>query len=195
MFDQFEEIFTLQKNERTRNDFFDQLADLLNGITPAYISNSISHNTNKTCIDQQITLDNLDSLILDSNEEEEEESHQSTYIQEDCFHIVIVLREDYLAYLEQYTKYIPVMKSNRYALKPINEEQAKEIIMMPREGMVDEEVAHLIIGKVIGDENYTFGDNPGIEVDSAVLSLYLSELFKARTGDKITSELVKQRGG
>lgn len=195
VFDQFEEIFTLQKDERTRNDFFDQLADLLNGITPAYILNSFSLNTNKTCTEQQITLDNLDSIIFESDEEEEDESYQSTYIQEDCFHIVFVLREDYLAYLERYTKYIPVMKFNRYALQPINEEQAKDIIMMPREGMVDEDVARLIIERITNRKDFKFGNEPEIEVDSAVLSLYLSELYNAKSGKIITKELVEEKGG
>lgn len=171
VFDQFEEIFTLQKVESTRKDFFNQLADLLNGVTPAYIADSLIDDKKLGYI------------------------HKKSYLHEDRFHIVITLREDYLSYLERYTKYIPVMKSNRYALQPINEEQAKEIIMKPNEGLVDEDVAHLIIEKVTGFTDFSFDDNPDIEVDSAVLSLYLSELFETKAGDRITSQLVEQRGG
>ena len=38
VFDQFEEIFTLEKNVHRVADFFSQLADLLNGIMPEYLS-------------------------------------------------------------------------------------------------------------------------------------------------------------
>ena len=37
IFDQFEEIFTLQKNGNLINDFFDELANLLNNVCPNYL--------------------------------------------------------------------------------------------------------------------------------------------------------------
>ena len=195
VFDQFEEIFTLQKDESVKKEFFDHLADLLNGIPPTYISDFIiPQTTERGSKEKHITLDNINELVMDE-EDEDDYSPYSSYVQEDYFHIVITLREDYLADLERYTRYIPTMKFNRYALQPINEEQAKDIIMKPREGLVDADVARLIIEKITDRKDFEFGDSPEIEVDSAVLSLFLSELFEAKTGDTISAKLVKEKGG
>lgn len=191
VFDQFEEIFTLQKNEKVKEDFFRQLADLLNGITPAYVTDSMASQDEDKAM-EQITLDDLDSLVLDDDKGEQQEPRTS-YLLDDRFHIVITLREDFLSYLERYTKYIPVMRSNRYALQPINEEQAKDIIMMPIDKLVDQDVAKLIIQKVTGRTDFELGDQPEIEVDAAVLSLYLSRLYmKKGKQPTITTQLVSQ---
>lgn len=188
--DQFEEIFTLQKDEKKKLAFFAELADLLNGVTPKYIvdAQSTSTSTEKKTKKGGFVLD-----LGTSNEDEAEDD----YINESLFNMVFVIREDFLSYMERYTKFIPVMKTNRYALLPLNEEQAADIIMKPQPGLVSKEVAKLIIQKVTGRTDFELEGTPEIEVDAAVLSLFLSGLYRKKEEQglqTITAELVNQAG-
>ena len=188
VFDQFEEIFTLQRNEKNKLEFFEQLGDLLNEVRPQYLS---SPDTSTEVVPSDKPLDELD---LDSLFQGGEAA--SDYLEHPAYHMVFALREDFLSYLERYTSFIPVMKHNRFSLQPINEEQAADIIMKPRPGLVDEEVAAQIIRKVTGRSDFTLDGIPELEVDSAVLSLYLSRLFEKKSpdADVISGELVDQFG-
>ena len=192
VFDQFEEIFTLQKNENKKRAFFDELADLLNDVTPLYIVNANnSQNLTKDSKVKEVE-GRLDDLDIDIDIEKAATDKASKYLKKIDYHVVFTLREDFLSFLERYTKFIPVMKSNRYALLPLNEEQAAEIITKPKPGLVSVDVAKLIIEKVTKRTDFTLGDAPEIEVDAAILSLYLSRLY-VRKGNKketITAELV-----
>ena len=145
VFDQFEEIFTLQHNENKKKKFFSELADLLNEVTPQYI---INHKNAENLSRSNTTTAKGTDFVLDLGTSETDDT--DNYIVESRFNIVFTIREDFLSYLERYTKFIPVMKSNRYALLPINEEQAADIITKPCEGLVSKEVAELIIQKVTG---------------------------------------------
>ena len=185
--DQFEEFFTLQHNESKKKAFFSELADLLNEVTPNYIIN----NETKIRKENQPKSEAL-GFVLDLGQNETE--NKVEYVKDSLFNIVFTIREDFLSYLERYTKFIPVMKSNRYALLPLNEEQAKDVIMKPIPGLVDVNVARLIIQKVTGNTDFNLEDTPEIDVDAAVLSLYLSRLY-IKKGDReniITAELVDQ---
>ena len=190
--DQFEEIFTLQHDEKKKLSFFSELADLLNEITPDYIAKSLSVQTDSAPIIPKLN-DNGFSLDFGVTNDSDEDKIKK-YVSDSLFNIVFTIREDFLSYLERYTKYIPVMKSNRYALLPINEEQAKDIIMRPVEGLVDIDVAKLIIEKVTGRTDFKLGDDPEIEVDAAVLSLFLSRIFIKKKEDEstITAALVNE---
>ena len=200
VFDQFEEIFTLQRDEHRKLAFFEELADLLNDVTPQYITRSLAQkrsNTSKGNEDDKKLVHTLDDINLDFiDSATTQPSDENTYLTKEDFHMVFVLREDFLSYLERYTIYIPVMKSNRFALLPLNEEQAAEIICQPRPGLVDTNVAELIIRKVTGRQDFTLDGIAEIEVDAAMLSLYLSRLYDKRpTPDSpITAELVDQFG-
>lgn len=186
--DQFEEIFTLQQNENKKKAFFSELADLLNEVIPQYIINA--NNDGSQSKDQEPASTNS-AFVLDLGSNEAEETEE--YLSESLFNIVFTIREDFLSYLERYTRFIPVMKSNRYALLPLNEEQAKDIIMKPMSGLVNIDVAKLIIEKVTGRTDFSLGDAPEIEVDAAVLSLYLSRLFiKKGASSEITATLVDE---
>lgn len=187
--DQFEEIFTLQHDEKKKETFFSELADLLNEVMPNYIANNVNSKVEKKA----------PNLILNENDFAfdfgvGENGKRKEYLSESLFNIVFTIREDFLSYLERYTKFIPVMKSNRYALLPISEEQAKDIIMKPVDGLVDIEVAKLIIQKVSGRTDFELGDAPEIEVDAAILSLYLSRLYtkKGEKNPTITAALVNE---
>ena len=189
VFDQFEEIFTLEKDHHRVIDFFSEVADLLNGVMPDYLTaDGLTENTVESA--------SVNRKLLFRGLRERQRSNTQEYIQEDLFRIVFTLREDYLSYLERNTTHIPSLKLNRYCLLPINEEQAATIIMEPRQGLVDLEVAKLIIEKVTGEKDFELDGRPAIFVDSAILSLYLSRLYDMlpEGEEKITAQLVNQFG-
>lgn len=175
--DQFEEIFTLGRNQQQVKDFFEELADLLNDIKPAYLQ------TTSEQVDQDSSgslFDNLNIQISDDR-----------YEQEMPFHLVFVLREDYLSYLERYSLRIPPLKQNRFGLLPITYLQAMEIITKPREGLVTNEVADSIIRHIVTENDIT-DETP---VDSAILSLFLNRLYeKKNDASAITRQLVNEYG-
>ncbi|MCM1066749.1 MAG: hypothetical protein NC418_04135 [Muribaculaceae bacterium] len=169
VFDQFEEIFTLATDRRKVQVFFRQLADLINNVMPD-VTSTAGHSVQETVLEQpagnffDLNLGALGGASL-------------AYRPEADYHLVFTLREDFLSYLERNTTDIPALKNNRYCLAPINEEQAAEIIMRPRPGLVSPAVAHLIIEKVTGEADFKLDGIPEIQVDSAILSLYLSRLY------------------
>lgn len=193
IFDQFEEIFTLQTDESAKKKFFSELADLLNDIMPSYLHQTI--NPTDTPQNKIIVTDggNLGDLFNTLNLGAE--NNIPEYISDNEIHLVFTIREDFLSEFEYYTSGIPSLKQNRYGLRPINEEQAAQIIMRPMPGLIDEKVAKLIIEKVTGRTDFILDGIPEIEVDSAVLSLYLNRLFDAKQENTITSELVEIKGG
>lgn len=186
--DQFEEIFTLEKNVLRVSAFFAQVADLLNGIVPEYLT---SDDPAETPAEVTVPKENIFISLREKHRQQE-----APYLKTDEFRIIFSLREDYLSYLEQNTTRIPSMKLNRYCLLPINEEQAATIIMEPRPGLVSQDVAYLIIKKVTGETDFQLDGHPSLFVDSAILSLYLSRLYdKMPEGsDCITAELVDRFG-
>jgi len=193
VFDQFEEIFTLQKNEKKKRAFFDELADLLNDVMPLYIVNANKREETGSQHDAVEVSDSLADLDIDLDLDDVITESSTRYLQKIDYHIVFTIREDFLSYLERYSAYIPVMKTNRYALLPINEEQASDIIMKPQPGLVSKDVAELIIQKVTGQHDFKLDGIPEIEVDAAVLSLYLSRLYiKKGEAKTITASLVNQ---
>ena len=169
--DQFEEIFTLQSDRRVRDSFFSQLADLINNVMPEGLSDSLKSENPTSEGDYEEVGEGLD-LGLDSLS-----TADSLYLQGSEFHLVFTLREDFLSALERNTTDIPELRNNRYSLQPINEEQAAEIIMRPRPGLISTEVARLIISRVTGENDFELDGIPEIQVDSAILSLYLSCIY------------------
>lgn len=196
MFDQFEEIFTLQKNDKKIKSFFDEFAGLINNIPPheltarkteeSEVENVVEKSINSTLITKIRTKGGA------SNQ------HRNDYITDSLFHFVISIREDFLSHLERNITHIPLLKHNRYCLQPLNEECASEIIMKPCPGLISVEVAKEIISKVTGAkyESFEIDNNPELEVDSAILSLFLSELYKKKEKEatRITREDVIKQG-
>lgn len=175
--DQFEEIFTLTKNAQVVRAFFDELADLFNDMMPDYLQ---LHGALQKAKETGSIFDDLQ--IIPSN---------SRFASEMSYHIVFVLREDYLSNLERYTAHIPALKQNRYGLLPITYRQAMEIITKPCEGLVSTEVADAIIRHITPDQDI----NDETPIDSAILSLYLSRLFeKKKDAPFISMQLVKEHG-
>lgn len=192
IFDQFEEIFTLQPNENKKRCFFAQMADVLNGIMPNELQSISSKNISSQEL-ISINNDNVDDLFDDIDLGVKNDLPE--YITDNDIHFVFTIREDFLSEFEYYTASIPSLKQNRYGLRPINEEQASQIILRPQPGLISLKVAKLIIEKVTGRSDFELDGIPEIEVDSAVLSLYLNRLYEASDSTEITSELVEQKGG
>jgi hypothetical protein len=192
IFDQFEEIFTLQNNENTKRNFFAELADFLNDVKPlALQKENIEEVPDKT----EINLSDdksFDSLLASLDLVSPIQSDD--YVMDNDVHMVLTIREDFLSELEYYAASIPSLKQNRYGLRPINDEQAAQIILRPRPGLISKDVAKLIIEKVTGRSDFQIDDIPEIEVDSAVLSLYLNRLYDANQDEIITAKLVEEKG-
>ncbi len=186
IFDQFEEIFTIEKNKEKIYDFFNELADLLNGITPRYIielQNDIEVKTNEQRVDGYGIINMPDIPDCAPN-----------YLKTSDFRIVITLRDDCLSCLEQYIKNIPSLKQDIYFLQPIDGDEALSVIMKPRPGLINEEVALKIISTINEDSEINRNNLKDVYVDSAILSLCLSQLFinKPIQEECITLSLVEQ---
>lgn len=193
IFDQFEEIFTLQATETVKKHFFAELADLLNNVVPAELQREAiqpaEHQEVVTVTDTTNLDDILGGIDLGGIDDAPE------YVTDNETHFVFTIREDFISEFEYYTSAIPSFKRNRYGLRPINEEQAAQIILRPVPGLISRDVARLIIEKVTGRTDFELDGLPEIEVDSAVLSLYLNRLYEASGGNTITARLVEQKGG
>lgn len=193
IFDQFEEIFTLQDDAQKKKTFFSHLADLLNDIMPDELQQKVempSDAQEEIIVGEDNDYDNIfNDLNLGV------ENNLPEYVTDNDIHFVFTIREDFLSEFEYYSAAIPSLKQNRYGLRPINEEQAAQIILRPVPELIDESVAKLIIEKITGKKDFKIDGLPEIEVDSAVLSLYLNRLYEAKEGKTITRELVEQKGG
>lgn len=196
LLDQFEEIFTLEVDAKRVNAFFEELADLLNEVKPEYLSQTYTEeptaeSTDATDVSSNSTPGSRNVFSRIANKRR---GNAPEYLDKSDFHIVITLREDFLSFLERHTTYIPVMKQNRFALLPLNEEQARKIIMEPIEELIQKDVAKEIIQKVTGREDFDLDGIPEIEVDAALLSLYMEQLFERKedAASNISSELVVQ---
>jgi len=170
--DQFEEIFTLtdaRKGKEHVQTFFSQLADLCEDWIPEYIRTHIS--------------DNIVDYPVAAN-----------------YRCIISLREDFLARLEEQTLKYPSFRLNRFSLQPLNEEQALEVITQPIPGLISDNVAGKIIEKVtnrIYKKDFNLHDNPEIDVEPALLSLFCDELNNLRLKrglSKISEDIIDQFG-
>lgn len=188
VFDQFEEIFTLETNKGKINRFFRQLADLINNVMPENLSEEslVIENTDDKSAQENGMLD----LGLDTFRQ-----MSYSYKSKSDYHLVFTLREDFLFYLERNTTNIPALKNNRYCLQSISDEQAAEIIMQPRPGLVSASVAELIIKKVTGETDSGAAGIPDHQIEPAILSLFLSRLYDKMVAEGqtiITTELVEE---
>lgn len=170
--DQFEEIFTLtdaRKGKEHVQTFFSQLADLCEDWIPDYIRTHIS--------------DNIVDYPVAAN-----------------YRCIISLREDFLARLEEQTLKYPSFRLNRFSLQPLNEEQALEVITQPIPGLISDNVAGKIIEKVtnrIYKNDFNLHDNPEIDVEPALLSLFCDELNNLRLKrglSRISEDIIDQFG-
>lgn len=194
IFDQFEEVFTLQEQKEKRELFFKEVADILNNIKPRELcaeetrlpSATVNDNAGKEPSDDDI-FSQIEQLNL------EECISSSSYI-DNCVHFLFALREDYLSDFEFYTQNIPALKHHRYSFRPIEENQALEIIMNPQKGLVSESVAKQIVAKISKTSDGESSSSSGI--DTAILSLFLSQLYQRlpENATSITTDMLDKFG-
>lgn len=167
--DQFEEIFTKNEDPGQVTRFFEAI-------------NSLQYNTPPTHI----------SEALEGRHEYIEFNDVAQ------FRMVFVMREDFLARLEDYSIDIPALRRNRRGIKRMDGLQALEVILKPRPGIVSREVAFQILGKVVGKEVHdSEAALSRLSVDTSILSLFCSELYQKASeanADVIAQEIVGEFG-
>lgn len=199
IFDQFEEIFNPQNNAAIKGRFFKELGDVLNNVMPKglieeYPVETINSQSSTTKLESVSGFadmaDLFSSLAVNVN------NSASKYIEDNEIHFVFTLREDFLSEFEYHTSKIPSLKQHRYGLRPLNQKQAAEVILKPRPELVDEGVAKLIIETVTNRIDFSLGDEPEIDVDAAVLSLFLNQIYDKRAAieSSISVDLVRTFG-
>lgn len=129
IFDQFEEIFTLQHNQQVRAEFFEEIADLINNVRPHAVSKSnnasepfSTHEVESSSVEFD-SFDNIDLSLSDAQITE--------YVDDNNIHILFSLRDDFLSEFEYYTSVIPSLKQHRYGLRPLKDKDAYDIIVKP----------------------------------------------------------------
>ena len=167
--DQFEEIFTNNDSEETIRDFFE-------------VINSLQYNNPPTNTSSYLT---KYEKYVDYNDVAQ-------------LRIVLIMREDFLARLEDYSFNIPALRKNRRGIKRMNGLQALEVIQKPMPAIVTRNVAIHMLGKVTGKiTKDSPQDLARLSVDTSILSLFCSELYqKAVLAQQsiLTEELVGQFG-
>ncbi|OQW42186.1 MAG: hypothetical protein A4S08_01955 [Proteobacteria bacterium SG_bin4] len=157
VFDQFEEIFTLGAFRRAdeAKAFLEAIADVAEGRAPDAVKAR------------------LDSLPAEA-------ARRFDFNRQAC-HVLLSLREDYLAYLEDMRPRMPSM-TNRMRLRPLNGIQALTVVCKPGGDLVTAVVAGQIVTAVVGARQRQRPAEDQ-EVDPALLSLLCRELNKRRIKD------------
>lgn len=166
--DQFEELFTKNDDTYKISSFFEML-------------NAIQYDTPPTQTKELL-------------------ENSSGYFELKCntSRIVFIIREDFLARLEDYSYGIAVLRRNRIGIKQMNGHQALEVILKPIPGLVTREGAIKILSKVSGKEVIDSDRSLGrISIDTSILSLFCSELYQRaveENSDIITSKIIDEFG-
>lgn len=195
VFDQFEEIFTLGRNERRqaiRRTFLRDLADCVENRLPAEILTEMNRG-------RQAEGSRFANLDLDRQD----------------YRIVLSLREDYLAELHDLSELMPSVHENETRLVPLNGWQALDAVSIPGENLIDPVVAREVVEIVAATRRGEAGPNGAdanevdsaeideakLEVDPALLSMVCRELNierqrrnQAKITPQIVDDLLKHKG-
>jgi hypothetical protein len=170
VFDQFEEAFTIGKDQRQASDFLGQLADLAENRVPLVVEQRVTQSTERVAVD----------------------AGAPTY------KIVLSLREDFVSRLDQLRPILPAIMRNRMGLLPLDGTRALQVIVNSGKPWVSEAVAEDIVAALAGETGASQGAVAQAEIEPAYLSVMCHELFRRMVElghDTITSELVaKERG-
>ena len=152
--DQFEEIFTKNEDTKVISDFF-------------YSINAIQFDTPPPSTKEILDCSNAYLELTGNNSR-----------------MVFIIREDFLARLEDYAYGIAALRRNRIGVKRMNGLQALEVIMNPMPGLVTREGAMKILSKVSGkDINDSIYHLERLSIDTSILSLFCSELYQRACDD------------
>ncbi|WGK64211.1 nSTAND1 domain-containing NTPase [Croceiramulus getboli] len=159
LFDQFEELFTQGKNNDHVKDFVRELGDLAQNRIPASVKTKYKKQ-GKTV--------------------------PSRYSKQN-YHIVLSLREDYLARLDELKNHIPSIMNNGFRVVQMTISQALEAAIKPGKGLIDEPVAIEIIKKLPDVSQADFdvlnekgSDKQALKVEPFLLSLICDQLNEVR---------------
>jgi hypothetical protein len=170
VFDQFEEVFTLGRDNPARgveiNEIIGELADLIEGHCPETVKSRLDQYPEKA---QQYAF-----------------SHHP-------YKLVFSLREDFLADFEGLRRQIPSVIHNRLRLRRMHGDQALQVITKAGGHLVDTDVALAIVNFVAAARAGESGVLQELDIDPALLSLFCHELneTRIRTGaPEITAALL-----
>ncbi|MBV9488440.1 MAG: hypothetical protein JO069_01780, partial [Verrucomicrobia bacterium] len=154
IFDQFEEVFTLGRNEPEAARFVEQLADLAENRMPQSLQRRIDASGERLPFD----------------------AHAQNY------KVVLSLREDFVPKLDSLRPVMPAVMRNRFALEPLSRANALAVIGRAGGQWVSEAVAGQIVSAVAGegetDEQPAAVYNRSTDIEPAYLSVMCHELFR-----------------
>jgi WD40 repeat protein len=169
VFDQFEELFSHGRGEESASRitaFFAELGDLIENRIPAGLRKSFEENPKRM---KEFDFQRQDHRVL------------------------LSLREDYLARLEELRSVLPAILDNRMRLTRMNGAQALEAVTEPGAGLIAQPVARQIVRFVAGAGDASKADVAALEVEPWLLSLVCFELNVQRLHQqlpKITEDLL-----
>jgi hypothetical protein len=172
IFDQFEDVFSrgLQDDAWAifACRFLDELSDLIEGRPPAALKQQIED-------DAQVV------------REYEMVRHR--------YRIVLSLREDYLAALEDLRDRMPSIAHGRVRLQPMNGKEAFQVVDQTKGRLIETHVAEKVVrfaaAKDLDDTRAPLGN---LQIDPSLLSLFCRELNNRRKdghAERITEDLVR----
>jgi len=173
VFDQFEEIFTHRRDGKTGGTefrpFLRELADCVENRLPEMIKERLEQEPDAR--------DEFVDLELGRQE----------------YRIILSLREDYVAYLDDLSEMMPSTMENRMRLLPLDGRQALKAVLNPGRKLVNPPVARRIVRFVAASKRDEFssdgaGDGEAgeeldlgeLKVDPALLSMVCSALNRKR---------------
>jgi WD40 repeat protein len=169
-FDQFEEIFTLGRENQNRtaelNEFIIELADLIEGRCPENIKSRLEKNPDQA---------------------------KNFSFSRHPYKLIFSLREDYLADLEGLRTAIPSVINNRFRLLHMNGEQALAVVNQTQGRLMASRVAESIVRLVGGKQSDQQQELSTLRIEPALLSLICRELNERRIvagANKIDTHLV-----
>lgn len=172
--DQFEEIFTLAngpERQREVQEFFCQLADLIENRPPQTVQDQLRQN-------RRLTRDyDLNTSPM---------------------RVVITLREDYLSQLEAWKKLMPSMMRNRVGLQELAGPQALDAVVLPGQRESRQLVSNEVGASIVRFVAQRPPETPLEEIGAVppLLSLICDELNESRIAAKesmITAEQVSRQ--
>jgi YD repeat-containing protein len=170
IFDQFEEAFTIGKDQRQSSDFLGQLADLAENRVPLVVEQRVTQSNERVTIDAGAP----------------------------NYKIVLSLREDFVSRLDQLRPILPAIMRNRMGLLPLDGARAIQVIVNSGTPWVSETVAEDIVAALAGESGAAQGAVAQAEIEPAYLSVMCHELFRRMVElghESITSELVARERG
>jgi hypothetical protein len=177
IFDQFEEYFSFGKQNKQRSEkFIKELSDLIENRMPEQLANTDNYK------------------ILTSTDTQS------------IFRVIISLREDFLAQLEDLSKLIPSLNKIRYRIMQLHGEEAFEAVYFPAKNLIDETTAIHLLKKIIPKKIHAEADKePTVTIaeddwkekdfEPYILSLFCYQANEKRINarqNKISEALINQ---